>query len=116
VFGVRSEIADGGETQSRDDGIGYRVNVFVNPAGLETAVQADVAVAGNHFAVHQVGELPLRARNERSLGITGVPDRQHIARIFGIGDGILTATYAPVDEVSQRDLVGVLGEHEVPAQ
>ncbi len=43
---------------SGDHGISNNVDVFVDLAGLKSAVQVDVAVAGHEFAVDGVGELP----------------------------------------------------------
>src|SRR5437899_6837909 len=67
VLGVGSKVAHRGEAESSDDGIFHNVNVFVNLADLETALEVDVTVARLEFAVDHVRELPLGARDESAF-------------------------------------------------
>jgi hypothetical protein len=63
VFGIGGEIANGSEASAGYNGISNDVNVFVNPAGLEATIEANIAVALGELAIYDVRELPLGARD-----------------------------------------------------
>jgi hypothetical protein len=59
VLSVRGKVANCSEASAGYYGIGDNVNVFVNLSGLEAAVQEDMPVAGDEFAIDGVRKLPL---------------------------------------------------------
>src|SRR5207302_5950947 len=76
MFCVGSEIAESGKAEAGDDRIFDDVNVFVDAAGLKTAVQMDGAIAGRDFSVDGCGELPFGTRDDGALGFAGIADGQ----------------------------------------
>ena len=61
VLCIRGEVAYGGEAESGNDRIGDHVDIFVNAAGLEAAVEMDGPVARRELAIDRRGKLPLRS-------------------------------------------------------
>ena len=62
MFGIGRKVADRSKAPAGHDGIGDDVNVFINLARLKAAVEMDISVARDEFAVDGLRELPLRAR------------------------------------------------------
>src|SRR5271154_3828844 len=64
MFGIGRKVPDRSEATASDDRIGDDVNIFVDLAGLKTAIQMDMTVTRNELAVDRVGELPVSTRND----------------------------------------------------
>lgn len=83
MLGIRGEIAYGGKTSASHYGVGDDINVFVDLSLLKAAVQMNIPVTGNEFAIDGLRELPLNPGNVRALPVARIPDRKRIARIAG---------------------------------
>jgi hypothetical protein len=59
--------------------------------------------------------LPLIARNRYTLSLAPVSHCQNISWIIGIRDGILDSADPSIGEMTERNLVHPLQEHEVAA-
>src|SRR5258707_3132324 len=69
MLGVGREVANDGETASGYNRIGDDVNVFVDFAWLESAVQVNVPIARRELAVNRVRELPFGSGDNRAFGV-----------------------------------------------
>src|SRR5690349_9422140 len=78
---VGSEIADGGEAQAGHHGILDDVDIFVDFAGLESAVEMNVAITRNEFVFASLRELPFRAGNDGAWGFARISNREGVAGI-----------------------------------
>ena len=116
AFHVGSEVAHRGEAQPGNHRVAGHVDVFVNPAGLKPSVEMDMPVAGNEFAVHRVGEAPLRAWDHGPFRFARVPHCKLVPWILRVGDGIFAAAQVADDKVSERNFLHHLRRHEVAAE
>ena len=116
VLGIGRKIAYDGEAGPGYDRVSDNINVFVYFAGLKTTVQVDISVAQGELAIHGMSELPLRARNEGTLAVSGVPDRQHIEGIVRCGDRVFKPADITENKVSQRNLRHHPRGHQIATQ
>jgi len=116
VLSVGSEVADGGEAESGDDGVLHDVDVFVDFSGLKAAIEMDVAIAGYKFAIESLRKLPFGAGDDGSFRISGIADRENVAGIVGSRDRIFHAADVAGDQVAQGNFELDSGGHKIAAE
>ena len=117
MFRIGGEVAYRGKTASGHHRIGDDVNVLVNFAGLKSAIEMNMPIAGREFAVDGMRKLPFCARESgRSRRIARIANRQHVARIIRRGHRVFAPSNVADNKMSQGNLGHGLRRHQIAAQ
>src|SRR6266700_7501043 len=98
---IRGEVTHGREAESGHDWIRDQVDIFVNAARHEAAVEMDGTVTQCQLAVDHRGKLPLRARDDSALALAGVADGERVTGIVRLCDRVLRASDCSADHVAE---------------